>query len=46
MNKSKSHYCEEGEQTEILLGVFTCLAGFPKGLSAENLLFPQEGMTE
>ena len=46
MNTSKSHYCYGGEQREILLGVSLVFAGFRKGISAENLLFRQEGMTE
>ena len=27
----KSHYCQEGEQREILLAVFTRFCGFSKG---------------
>ena len=46
MNKSKSHYCWEGEQWEILLGVSIVLADFRKGPSAENLLFRREGMAD
>ena len=46
MNTSKSPYCLEGEQREILLGVFTHFASSPKGLSAENLLFQQERMAD
>ena len=47
MNTSKSHYCYEGEQRDILL-VFSLVisAGFRKGLSVENLLFRREGMAD
>ena len=31
MSAFKSHYCEEGEQREILLAVFARFAGFRKG---------------
>ena len=43
----KSHYCQEGEQREILLAMFSLVfAGFRKGLSTENLLFRREGMAD
>ena len=31
MNTSKSYYCLEGEQREILLAIFAGFAGFQKG---------------
>ena len=31
MNKFKSHYCQEGEQMEILLAVFACFCRISKG---------------
>ena len=46
MNTFKSHYCQEGEQREILLAVFAHFAGFRKGLSTENLEFRREGMAD
>ena len=42
----KSHYCQEGEQREILLAVFARVCRPRKGLSIENLLFRQEGMAD
>ena len=46
MHTFTSHYCQEGEQREILLAVFACFCKFSKGLSTENLLFRQEGMAD
>ena len=46
MSTSKSHYCQGGEQREILLAVFARFAGFRKGLSAENLISRGEGMSD
>ena len=44
MNTFESHYCQEGEQREILVAVFGRFAGFRKGLSTENLEFRRERM--
>ena len=46
MSTFKSHNRQEGEQREILLGVFTRFAGFRKRLSAENFQFRREGMAD
>ena len=46
MNTSKCHYCNEAEQRETLVAVFTRFAGSRKGPSGGNIPFQREGMTD